>query len=108
MARWLVVLLLLWVAWRGLRAALGVTSATPRAPAAPVASDPYRVLGVPRGASADEVTRAYRERMKEYHPDRVADLGPELQELAHRKTIEIQRAWDTLRPKSAERRGRVG
>jgi uncharacterized membrane protein YkvA (DUF1232 family) len=58
--------------------------------------DPYAVLGVPRGASADEVTRAYRAQMKLYHPDRVADLGPELQEVAHRKSIEIQRAYAEL------------
>ena len=53
---------------------------------------PYDVLGVTRGASRAEIAHAYREQMKRYHPDRVADLGEELQRLAHRKTIEIQRA----------------
>lgn len=57
------------------------------------------MLGVSRGASAAEITQAYRERLKEYHPDRVASLGPELRELAHCKTVEIQQAWDVLRPK---------
>ena len=55
--------------------------------------DPYTVLGVPRGASSAEITRAYRQQIKHYHPDRVASLGTELQELAHRKTLEIQRAY---------------
>jgi len=32
--------------------------------------DPYEVLGVERGASPDEVKSAYREMVKEYHPDR--------------------------------------
>ena len=32
--------------------------------------DPYRVLGVNRGASEDEVKSAYRKLAKEYHPDR--------------------------------------
>ena len=105
MVRWLIVLALLWVVWRMIRAALAASSAALRAPAAESIGDPYRVLGVPRSASADELARAYRDRMKEYHPDRVADLGPELQELAHRKTVEIQHAWDTLRPKAANRRG---
>lgn len=59
--------------------------------------DPWAVLGVKPGSSHEEIARAYREQMKRYHPDRVADLGPELQELAHRKAIEIHRAWEELR-----------
>jgi DnaJ-domain-containing protein 1 len=58
--------------------------------------DPHAVLGVPRGASVEAVTQAYRERLKEYHPDRVANLGRELQELAHQKTLDIQRAYAEL------------
>lgn len=58
--------------------------------------DPYAVLGVQRGASAEEIGRAYRAQMKLYHPDRVADLGEELQQVAHRKAIEIQRAYEEL------------
>jgi len=55
--------------------------------------DPHAVLGVPRGASPKEITKAYREQMGRYHPDRVAHLGEELQQLAHRKTLGIQRAY---------------
>ena len=40
--------------------------------------------------------RAYREQLKLYHPDRVADLGPELQQVAHQKTVELQRAYAEL------------
>jgi DnaJ-domain-containing protein 1 len=58
--------------------------------------DAHAVLGVPHGAAAEAVTQAYRDRLKEYHPDRVAGLGRELQELAHRKTVEIQRAYEEL------------
>lgn len=58
--------------------------------------DPYRVLDLPRGASPDEITRAYREQMKRYHPDKVTGLGDELQEVAHRRTLEIQRAYEEL------------
>ncbi len=36
--------------------------------------------------------------MKEYHPDKVAHLGEELQELAHKKSLDIQRAYQQLRP----------
>jgi DnaJ-domain-containing protein 1 len=58
--------------------------------------DPYAVLGVRAGVTPDELTRAYREKMKKYHPDRVADLPPEFQQLAHQKAIEIQRAYAEL------------
>jgi DnaJ-domain-containing protein 1 len=58
--------------------------------------DAYAVLGVARGATAAEISQAYREQMKRYHPDRVADLGEDLQRLAHEKTLAIQRAYDEL------------
>lgn len=58
--------------------------------------DPYAILGVRRGATPDEIRDAYRVQMKLYHPDRVADLGPELQAVAHRKSIEIQRAYEEI------------
>ena len=60
------------------------------------AFDPHAVLGIPRSASADEVQSAYRARMQEYHPDKVAHLGVELQTLAHEKSQEIQRAYRQL------------
>jgi preprotein translocase subunit Sec63 len=58
--------------------------------------DPYAVLGIASGASHDQIVRAYREQLKLYHPDRVADLGPELQQVAHQKTVELQRAYTEL------------
>jgi hypothetical protein len=58
--------------------------------------DPHAVLGVERDASAEEITRAYRERMRSYHPDHVAHLGEELRELAHRKALQIQRAYEEI------------
>lgn len=58
--------------------------------------DPYAVLGVPPGASKDEIKQAYRARVAEYHPDKVAHLGPELRRLAEQKTLAIRRAYERL------------
>ncbi len=64
---------------------------------AAIPTDPYELLDVTFGATPEELTRAYREQLKRYHPDRVAGLGDELQALAHERTIAIQRAYETLR-----------
>ena len=48
-------------------------------------------------AVEETIHTAYRARMNEYHPDKVAHLGEELQQLAHRKALEIQRAYEQLR-----------
>jgi DnaJ like chaperone protein len=60
------------------------------------AFDAYAVLGVPRGSSRDAIRHAYRQRMREYHPDKVAHLGEALQKLAHEKAQEIQRAYQQI------------
>jgi uncharacterized membrane protein YkvA (DUF1232 family) len=60
-------------------------------------SSPYAVLGVSRGASQEEIRKAYRARMQEYHPDKVSHLGEDLQELALRRSQDIQRAYQRLR-----------
>lgn len=58
--------------------------------------DPYRILGVDRNATKQEIQAAYREKVKQYHPDRVSSLGEELQEMANKKFVEIKDAYDTL------------
>jgi len=72
-------------------------SSRAQAAASEGASGPYEILGIAPSASGEEIQAAYRARMSEYHPDKVAHLGEELQELAHRKALEIQQAYRELR-----------
>ncbi len=56
--------------------------------------DPYEVLGVSKGASQDEIKRAYRKLAKQYHPDNYAN-NP-LADLAEEKFKEINEAYEML------------
>ena len=66
-------------------------------PRAAPALDPYTVLGVARDAPMAEVRRAHQRMVQQYHPDQVAHLGPELQELAERRTKEINAAYSAIK-----------
>lgn len=52
--------------------------------------DYYEVLGLQKGASADEIKKAYRQLAKKYHPDINKEPG------AEEKFKEINEAYDTL------------
>jgi len=59
--------------------------------------DPHTLLEVSPHASPDEIKTAYKRAVTRYHPDKVAHLGKEFQELAHQKLLAIQQAYETLR-----------
>jgi DnaJ-class molecular chaperone len=56
-----------------------------------MSEDYYKVLGVSRGATADEIQKSYRKLAKKYHPD----LNPE-DKAAQKKFKEVQQAYDVL------------
>jgi curved DNA-binding protein len=65
--------------------------------------DYYDMLGVKRGASDDEIRRAYRKLARQYHPDVNKDAG------AEERFKEISQAYDVLRdPEKRERYDRLG
>jgi DnaJ like chaperone protein len=55
------------------------------------------VLGLARGASADDAKRAWRQLSMENHPDRVAHLGDEFRQLAEERMRKINAAYETLK-----------
>ena len=56
--------------------------------------DYYEVLGVQRGASVDDVKKAYRQLVMQHHPDRVAD--PAKKKEAEERFKEISEAYAVL------------
>jgi hypothetical protein len=66
-------------------------------PPAPAPPDPFAALGVASSASDEAVEAAYRRRMSEYHPDRVATAAPEIRELAERRARELNQAYDEIK-----------
>jgi len=66
----------------------------------------FTVLGVPETAAVDDITAAYKRKISEYHPDKVARTAVEIQELAESRSKQINAAYDyAMKLKRAE--GRV-
>lgn len=57
-------------------------------------TDPYKVLGVSRDASDDEIKKAYRALSRKYHPD--ANINNPLKEEAEAKFKEVQQAYQQI------------
>ena len=54
----------------------------------------YATLGLEKGASAEEIKKAYRTLSMQYHPDKVGHLGDEFRAIAEEKMKEINAAYD--------------
>ncbi|MCF8091634.1 MAG: DnaJ domain-containing protein [Desulfotignum sp.] len=59
----------------------------------------HEVLGVAKDASWEEIQSAYKQQIKKYHPDKLSHLGKEFSDLAARRFVEIQKAFESLKRK---------
>jgi len=57
----------------------------------------YKILGLTKQASVDDIKKAYRKMAVEYHPDKVAYLGEDVQKAAKEKFQRINEAYETLK-----------
>ena len=57
-------------------------------------TDPYQVLGVSRGASDEEIKKAYRALSRKYHPD--ANVNNPNRDEAEEHFKEVQQAYDQI------------
>lgn len=62
-------------------------------------ADPYTVLGIDPAANDEAVKKAYRDLMRENHPDRLMAQGmpPEFIDVANEKVAAINAAYDRIR-----------
>ena len=56
--------------------------------------DPYQVLGISRGASDEEIKKAYRNLSRKYHPD--ANINNPNKAAAEEKFKQVQQAYDQI------------
>ena len=55
------------------------------------------ILGLSSYASLEEIKAAYKRKIKEYHPDKVAAMGDKIKILAEKRTQEINAAFVLLK-----------
>ena len=74
----------------------GQTNSGSAAPDAPGGTSTawHEVLGVSPDATAEDIRQAYSLQMSKYHPDKVAELGPEIQRLAQQMTQRLNVAYE--------------
>ena len=57
----------------------------------------YKILGLTKNASIDDIKRTYRKMAVEYHPDKVAYLGEDVQKAAKEKFQKINEAYERIK-----------
>jgi DnaJ like chaperone protein len=56
----------------------------------------YRILGIEKTATNDELKKAYRKMVKKYHPDKLQHLGEEHVKGAEEKFKQVQKAYEQI------------
>ncbi len=57
----------------------------------------FRILEVSEDASQEQIVTAYKQKIHQYHPDKVAQMGAEIRELAELKSQQINAAYGYAR-----------
>ena len=66
-------------------------------------NDPYKVLGVAKDATDEEIKKAYRNLARKYHPDNY--VNNPLADLVEEKMKEINEAYDTIQKQRSAQNG---
>ena len=60
-------------------------------------ADACKILQIDGNSTVEQIKTAYKDRIKEYHPDRVSGLGEEIQKVARQKTQQINEAYSIIK-----------
>lgn len=66
----------------------------PNDPSRVDATNWHQILEVSADADADAIAAAYRRKISQYHPDKVAQMGEEIRAVASAKSQQINTAYD--------------